>query len=509
MIKDIHEPETIEINTFWKGHYDADRRQLLKVSIDQLLFCEFLYNYGFRRFDLEQDNIFVRIIDDRIIKPITITEIQDFVYSWLDLLPEFLDNEGIMTPADIKRKILTGVSFYFNKQRLNYLKPRDGIIFNRDTLKTKYIYYKNGFILVTADRIQFKPYSALNGYVWYSQILHRVYDPGQIMKGRNVVAEFLHFISGSIQSRTKDLRIAIGYFLHDFNDYKIKALLLTDSGLTDDEEANGRTGKTLFCRLIGHMISPDPLDPQYKTYVELNGKNFDTANKHRYADCTIETKLIVLNDLKRNFDVDLIYNDITERVEVDKKGLQSFAIRPKLILTTNKTIRIEERSSRDRFIEFEFSEYFNDTHTPEKEFSQWFFRDWGRRAWNDYDTVMQLCVQEYLKNGSQLNSPEQINLDARKLRENTSPEFLEFIAEVWKPLMNTEYEKTEWYLNFRAGYPDFDNPRFTQRKFTTWFKEFCNHTAGVENYSRATHEKRTATTGYYIFKGVKPGTEKI
>lgn len=493
---------------FWKVSRDPDTGTIRKIHIDQLQFCEFLYSAGFRRFDIEDDHIFVQIVEDRIIKPVTITHIQDYVYSWLDELPGDVDGEGL-TPAQIKVKILSGVSFYFNKQRLFYLKPRQPIIFNRDTIISKYVYYLNGYVKITAGHIEFNTYDQLSGYIWHSQQLQRSFVPGIPIKGRNMVRDFLYYVSGHSKNRMDDLCIAIGYYLHDFTDYKLKALLLTDSGSEDEQDANGRTGKTLFCRLIGHMITPDPNDPTLKTYVEINGKDFDPRDKHKYSACSIDTKLVIINDLKRFFDVDLLYNDITEGLTVDRKNMQPFKIRPKIILTTNKTVKIEGRSSADRFIEFEFSEYFNAEHTPENEFGHWFFRDWSQLHWNCYDIVMHQCIQQYFQNGTKLNDPEQINLNARKLTEQTSPEFLEFVREVWRPHTNQEYDKRHYFELFRSEFPDFANPKFSQRRFTQWFKYFCNFTPGIDNYKKSTHERRSATGSCYVFHSSKPGMDKI
>jgi hypothetical protein len=166
--------------------------------------------------------------------------------------------------------------------------------------------------------------------------------------------------------------VAIGYYLHQYTEYKLKALVLTD-GSSEADEANGRTGKTLFCRLIGHMVSADPQDPTIKSYVEINGKDFDPRDKHKYGKAGPDTKLLILNDLKPYFKLDPIYNDITDFQTVDKKNMQPFNIRAKMILTKNRTLNLQGSSDRDRVLEFEFSDYFGENRTPEQEFGHWFF----------------------------------------------------------------------------------------------------------------------------------------
>lgn len=461
-------------------------------KIDNLILIELLYNNNFRRYDLENESIFIKLVNNRIIKHATVTEMQDFIFNYIDDLPEDL---GILKQL-IKRKVLQGVTTYFNEKKLYLLKSKTDIVLNKDTITKKYIYFLNCVLEISRTGIAKIDYKSISGYIWDKEIIQREYAQPPEDSGKNYVQRFFTLIAG--QKRFKDLCIAAGYYTHNFYDYKLRALILTDSSISEGNEANGRTGKTLFCKLLAGVMSSNPNDTTIKTYCEINAKDFDAREKHKYGAASLETKLIVLNDLKRNFDVDSIYNDVTDGITVDKKGLQPFKIQCKIVLTTNKTIRLQGDSDTDRFLEFEFTNYFSAAHTPENEFNHWFFRDWNNEDFCRYYYFMAQCSQMYFLNNLKLNQPAQINLNKRKLRENTAPEFLEWL-EYASIKENEEYDKKQLFARFIEFAPDYNTPQFKQRKFSDWLKNYCDFSEHLINYKKDENERRTSTTTYFKF----------
>lgn len=485
---------------FWHILTQGEDQNFKDVKIDHLIMCELLYASNFRRYDIEDSSIFIQIINDRIIKQVTITTMMDFIYNYIDSLPKDINKPwgGIDIIKQIKKKVLSGAASFFNVQKLYILKPKEPIEFNKDTMSEKFMYFENGFVKITAEAIEFLPYSKLKGYVWENEIIKREYLKPTNSKKRNVVKDFFYLVSGKKESRFRDLCIAAGYYSHDFYDYKLKALVLTDSTISLGSESNGRTGKTLFCRLIGGMLSHNSENPAIKTYVEINAKDFDPREKFKYSACALETKLIVLNDLKRGFDVDCVYNDVTEGIDVNKKGLHPFKIRAKLILTSNKTLKLAGDSDTDRFLEFEFSNHFSKSHGPLEEFGHWFFRDWDNEQYCMYYYFMAQCVQLYFKNGCKLNEPEQINLNRRKLIEQTHEDFIEWITS-FNPEPNKVYKKDDLFKSFTDESPDWSGPNFKQRKFTEWLKAYCNFSDHLANYDKSKNERRDSQTRYFTF----------
>lgn len=470
------------------------------VKIDHLIMTDLLYNNNYRRFDIDEQSIFIKITNDRIIKRVEVKDMQDFIFDYIDNLPKEINSKwgGIDVIKRIRGKVLNGVTSFFNTQKLYILKPKTPIKFNKDTLTEKFIYFENGVLKITKTKIDFVDYSKITGYVWENEIIKKEFIQPKADPAKDHVRKFFYLVAGQKPNRFNDLCICAGYYAHDFYDYKLQALILTDSTISQGQEANGRTGKTLFCRLVGGMLSNDIQDASIKTYVEINAKDFDPKKDFKYSACGLDTKLIVLNDLRRGFDVDSVYNDVTEGIDVNRKGLHPFKIRSKMILTTNKTVKLSGDSDTDRFLEFEFSNYFSKKHSPENEFKHWFFRDWNNEDYCRYYLFMAECVQQYFQNNCKLNEPEQINLNKRKLIEQTSEDFIEWI-ETLKPEVNKDFNKTELYNSFINDYPDWNNQHFKQKRFSLWLQNYCNFNPDLDNYIKDKNEKRDSANRWFIF----------
>ena len=156
----------------------------------------------------------------------------------------------------------------------------------------------------------------------------------------------------------------LGYLMHANTDGKMKAVVFTDSKIS--QSASGRTGKTLIGKAIGKMLNANT-DGEVQIYSELNGKTFDSTNKHKYQTCRTITSCLHINDLPKIFDVECLFNDITEGIEIERKGKDPLKIQPKIMISTNQTLMIEGDSAKDRFIEYELSEYFSANHSPQDE----------------------------------------------------------------------------------------------------------------------------------------------
>ena len=149
-------------------------------------------------------------------------------------------------------------------------------------------------------------------------------------------------------------------------------------------------------------------------------------------------------------------------------------------ISTNLTIRIHGDSAKDRCLEFEMADYYSASVSPEKEFKEWFFRDWSKEQWNQFDNFMLHCVQCYLEKG--LRSPKAINLNVRKLQEETCKEFL-----VWMEERNIKHQDE---LDKKTTYEHFMREHTTegfeawlkQRIFTNWMKLYAEFHEDYDGY---------------------------
>ena len=86
------------------------------------------------------------------------------------------------------------------------------------------------------------------------------------------------------------------------------------------------------------------------------------------------------------------------------------------------------------------------------------------------------CLQLYLKKG--LVAYEFVNLETKKMIDETCPEFVEFAESDEGGIEpGKEYEKKELYENFKKEYEDYAT-KLTQSKFTRWLKVWGK----VKNY---------------------------
>jgi hypothetical protein len=495
---------------FWKVKRDQDTKAVKDVIINHLQLLQVFRLMGFLRLDIDDAHLLVKIENSKVIKQVSITLVIDAFFDFLDKKPFWIEDR--FSRNDLKEKFLKSMQTYFKEDKFNRLKPFREIKFNQDTRTEKYFYFKNGFVKITKDGHTFNDYSKLENFIWESEILKRNYTvPVKAAPGTINVAKFDDFIIKICQASGADtdkrylsMQLIIGYLLHSYTDCKLTAILLTDSKISEDGEANGRTGKTLFTKSLGYMLSSNPEDLKIKTFVDVNGKDFDPKEKHKYQNVGYETKIVCLNDIKRFFDVDCVYNDVTEGVTVERKNLTPFKVKAKMILTTNKTVKIEGDSSKDRFLEFEFSDFFSKSRTPEMVYKQWFFRDWDLQEWALYHHFMFECCQLYFKHGSKLQEPEQINLNIRKLKENTSPEFIDFMEDQAIEFDHW-YDKKKLFTDFITRYEDFgkQSKKFDQAKFTNWMKLYTKYNPDFTEFKKATDEKRSNTEISICFRKAK------
>lgn len=480
-------------------YYFFDEVLNKKGNLEQIVFkmsrlISLLKSFGFYRYDYDLQNSRIVKIDSKLVSDINRQLVIDHFETYIQKEYDFSHCQ-IVEQEDLLDKIYKSMKSYFSEDILNRLRMDEEIVVNRDKIDRAYFYYRNGFVEIYKEEIEevkgkkkekvkavgyeLKPYKELDNYIWKNQRIDRDFihvninpeKPGRKTVG--VFGDYIYKVANQDKERFNALCSIIGYNLHDFHEYKLKATLLTDSSLSDDAE--GRTGKTLFCKALGFI----------RKYAEINGKDFNPEKDFKYSEADVDTQIVHLNDVKSKFDIEWLFNDITEGILVNKKNDKPFKLRAKMIVSTNKTIRISGSSARDRVTEFEFSDYFSDRHSPEDEYKQWFFRDWDEKEWSLFDNFMCYCAGVFLQEG--LVDPGTINLEERKLREETKKEFIEFMEDIIIPLERSgrkiheeEFNKGDLFNKFKEQYPDFNNNHFTQRTFTAWLETFAKFRYGIK-----------------------------
>jgi hypothetical protein len=466
----------------------CDKNQnLTDVKINYTKFNELLSTFGFKRFDVENDFVMVKVTRN-IIEEIAVNAIQDTFFNYLDSLPDILNSE--IPKEMLIEKFYKSPDTYFSKKRYTLLRPEKEYVFVKDTKDSCFIFYKNGFVESNSKGWNLKEYKDLNGFLWKNQIHNRDFIQATVdtqnIDGMGIFAEFIYNVSNKDRERFDCLCTIIGYNLHTYFEGKLKATILTDSKISDHPD--GRTGKSLFAIALSKI----------KKGCTIKGKDFDPTDRFKYQEAGLDDQIIIIDDAKKNFDFEMMFNDITEGVKVNKKNLKPFTTNIKMLITTNRTIKIEGASAKDRSIEFEFADYYSEKFNPEDEFKKWFFsKDFTIEDWILFDNFMMFCISSYLKNG--VKKAQQINLDRRKLLESTNPDFVEFMdtrVSNGEIQAGKEYVKQELHNQFLNEYQDYNEDKFLKRlrNFTLYLRHYAKYTPGFAEIKkedeRKSNEKR-------------------
>lgn len=424
-----------------------------KVKISQVIISQFLQECGFYKFFIDNSYALINI-KDNVVKEVGPVHIREYMRDYILNLPEeALDG---VSRFELLNAVMKGNNIYFGQSQLEFLESIN-VSFNKDQSDKSFLYYRNGFIEVTADEVRLKDYKSLDGYIWERQIINRDYRE---TKSRSDFEKLLMNICKNDLKRFNALKSAIGYLTHRYKDTtRAKAIVFLDEKLSDG--AYGRSGKSLVAKAVGKL----------RKALRIDGRNFKFGGTFAFQSITLDTDIIEFNDVDKKFQFGRLFAVITDDINVEKKNKDEIVIpfedAPKVIISTNYSIEGVDDSTLDRQFVIEFSDYYNMRHTPIKDFKKRFFEEWNEDEWSAFDCFMIECLQYYLTNG--LVAYEYVNLTEKKLIDMTSVEFAEFVKDL-KP--NAEYEKKELHRQFKEAYEDYQHLK--QNTFTKWLKIYGN-----------------------------------
>ena len=428
-----------------------DEHQRLKIS--RTRFKRFLESEGYCKLKKDGGYLFIRIVNN-IVTEIDAIQVKDFVLHYLYTLPaeEFED----INRTEIIDALMKGANVFFANQFFEFLITRN-IQFRRDREREGFLFYKNGFVAITASGVQLIEYKDMEGYIWEKQIIDREFQPTKL---RSDFEEFLHNICRKDVQRTKALKSGIGYLIHTHKDpNNAKAVIFVDE--KKSEGAYGRSGKGLVIKAISKV----------RTVVIEDGRNFNIGKNFAFQRVNADTNNVAIEDMREKFPFDRLFSIITEGITIEKKQRDEIFIpfpeSPKIVISSNFTIQGIDDSTRDRQFIIEFSDHYNKKNRPVHEFGKNFF-DWDKQEWAAFDNLMIECVQLTLKDG--LIEYDYATLEEKQLITETCDEFAEFSTTI---VLNHEHNKKELFDNFVSEYPDFDpkgSGKLTQGKFTRWLK---------------------------------------
>jgi len=446
------------------------------ISINYYDYIKFLEGKGFAKKYLDNDYVFIRS-ENNVVDQLQLEKIKDFI---LDYIREYY--QGTPTyERELLNKLYSKSGYYFGEKLIECI-PSIELEVIKDKQDEAYFYFKNGFVRVDKNNgITLHNYPELEGRIWKSQVIqrdfNRVYD-----ERKSVYEQFLFNVAGQSSERLKTIKSSIGYLLHGYKDSaNAKVVVLVDEKIPDDGEPNGRTGKSIYGKALSKL----------KKSSRIDGKNFTFTDRFTFQEVYLDTKILEFNDVTRKFDFERLFSVTTDNMTIENKKEKPFTLKfedsPKLLVSTNYTIKGQGASYEDRLFEVEFSDHYNENHKPLDDFEGRLFDDWDAEEWSRFDNFMLECVELYLKEG--LVRYQQINLDKRKLMDETAPEFVEFAEQEIQ--IGPEYEKTNLYNKFKMQYMDF-NSWLTQRTFTKWTKYYAD-------YLNVKYEERKSNSNNYFW----------
>lgn len=214
----------------------------------------------------------------------------------------------------------------------------------------------------------------------------------------------------------------------------------------------------------------------------MDGKNFEFGSRFTFQQVDLDTSIIEFNDVKNNFDFEKLFSVLTDDMTLEYKNKHPFKIKfeesPKILISTNYTIKGTGSSFEDRMLLIEFSDYYNQYHRPKDDFGCMFFDEWDETEWNKFDNFMMNCLWFFLQNG--LVKQEPINIEMKKLIAETAEEFIVYAER--NITLNVEYDKkTGLYQPFKSKH--FDEVDVTPRTFNKWLRLYGSY-KGYESKER-------------------------
>lgn len=259
------------------------------------------------------------------------------------------------------------------------------------------------------------------------------------------------------------------------------------------DDHNGGTGKSLITKALSYMRKTCFLD--FKTW--------DDDQRFFFADMAKTLPRVArCEDLPKSFDLEKMFNRLTEGFKADIKGKDSVTLSmetmPKFIATSNSYLKGTGNSYTRRYKEYEITDWWRGKN-PEKHYGHMLYFDWAEEEWQRFDAFMALCACKYLREG--LKEFRGVNSVEKSLDVNLG-DLRDFFDEVLDPLpywtVATELiEKYEdWYKKVHAG--KYMKISYTAKTIKAKLKTYCGLKGLVIDDNGGSPRKRNGETKRWI-----------
>lgn len=408
------------ITTFWDVEIKGKK---CIASINRYKLQSYLTKVGgFKLFFYDPNGVDFRLIREvnGFVRDSSNEEIKKFIKGYLDKESDDLGLE--QSPQSIMELIYKGSSQLFNDGFFEFF-DRAEINFLKDDRTTAYFPFKNGVVVITKDGVGLRTYGDLGAVIWESQVIdHNIVVDQEQEANQIEYFRFLKHICDDDLDRLLYVMSLIGYLLHKYKDpTKPFSVILAEE--TENEAKGGGTGKGIFVKALSQMVK----------MVRVDGKNFKIDKNFAFQRVDLDTRILAIEDTRKNVDFEGFYSVITEGITVEKKNKDEFFIAykdsPKVIFTTNYTLPSFGNHAKRRQKVIEFATHYGLNHTPEDEFGHKLFDDWDLDEWNRFYNLMFECVRGYLLDGVVVVKQSE-KLARKQVRVQFGEEFLDYLDAV-------------------------------------------------------------------------------
>lgn len=452
---------------FWTKNRNGE------IAILQSRLIETLQVRGF--FHLRQGDgqyLLVRTRDN-VISIVSDIELGHFVQvELLRDLPDKLPDD--ISKSDLCEKIRRGVGAYLSSMKLSAL-PLCDLDLMQDTRDAAFYFFRNKYVQVTAKGVELRDYTDLPLPIWESQKIPRdialITDDDAFKK-----SNFIKFTERICTHKSEDgdkfderrylsLMTVLGDLIHGFvDDTNRHAIILTDGCL--DTDPQGGSGKGLLVKAAGFL----------RKVTAIDGKNLSMKDKFAFSSISLDTKIVHLNDVKRNFNLEAIFTFITDNWVFEQKHVNRVSFKPenspKTVICTNYAIKGDGASHDRRKFEFELLPYYRGKlFTPKMDLGEEFFKStWDDNQWCVFCNFMFRCAQMFLRNGREILPYESETLPKKKLIFKTGAAFIEYAdglqRDAWLPAADA-------YEAFLRQLSDRERRDYNPTKFGLDLRDYC------------------------------------
>lgn len=243
--------------------------------------------------------------------------------------------------------------------------------------------------------------------------------------------------------------LAIGYLVHDFIDKsQTKAIMCMDLKESERGAAEGGSGKSIFAKILDYIV------PTF----EVDAASPDLSQDKFFMEGVSQsTQVILLDDVRDDFDFRVLFSKITSPVKVQRKSKTTINVGyKKWLITMNGTIRGNSYSFRRRQYLLGFTDYYNENRTPFDEMGHNMFDEWPNDQWQMFYNFVSQCVVTYLNYGLAFTIPK-AQILRRRYRDDLGENFLDWCEERFSSdgeWINNEINKLYLMDDFIREYPN-------------------------------------------------------